>query len=71
MIGGAAVGGEIGAVGDIDIVPKLVGSDIGWGWWSNVTICPRIVTGGWSDGLNVMAHVESSNVHGKSGIRAG
>ncbi len=71
VIGGAAVRGEVGAVWNIDVVPKLIRSDIGWGWWSDVPIVPRIVTGGWGDGSNDVAHVESPNKVGELGIRAG
>ncbi len=71
MIGGPAIRGEVGAVGDINIVPKLIGSDSGWGWWSGVSVTPRIITGGGGDGSDVAAHIESPSALCESGIRAG
>ncbi len=70
MIGGTAVGGEIGAVGNGKIVPKLVGTDCGWGWWSGIPVTSRIVTGGWGYGSGVVAHVKSPNVCGELGVHA-
>ncbi len=68
---GTAVGGEVGTIWNVDIVPKLVGIDLCWGWWSGVPVGPRIVTGGWGDGSNVVAHVESPDKGSELGICAG
>ncbi len=65
------VRGEVGAVGNVNVVPKLIGSDCGWGCCSGIPVSPRIVTGGWGDGSGVAAHVESPIVGGVAGIRAG
>ncbi len=62
---------EVGTVRDVDIVPKLVSSNLGWGWWSGIPVAPRIMTGGWGDGSGVTAHVESPVMCGKLGVRAG
>ncbi len=71
MVWGTTVGGEIDTVGNVDVVPKLIGIDISWGWWSGVPVGPRIVTGGWGNGSDVAAHVESPLVLSESGIHAG
>ncbi len=68
MIGELVIGGEVCAVWDVNIVPKLIGSDIGWGWWSGVPVSPRIVTGDWGDGSSVAAHIESPDMRGELGI---
>ncbi len=43
MIGGAMVRGKVGAVWDVDVVPKLVSANQGHGCWSIIPIDPRIV----------------------------
>ncbi len=58
------IGGEVSTVRDVNVVSKLIRSDIGWGWWSGVPVSPRIVTGGWGDGSNVVAHVKSPDESG-------
>ncbi len=71
MIWGSTVGGEVGAVGNVNIVSKLIRKDCGWGCCSGIPVSPRIVTGSWGDGSGVTAHVESLVVGGISGVRAG
>ncbi len=71
VVRGAAVRGEVGTVGNVDIVPKLIRSDCGWGCCSGIPVSPRIVTGDWGDGSNVVAHIVSLVVSGISGICAG
>ncbi len=67
VIRGTAVRGEVGAIWDGNIVPKLIGIKRGWGWWSGIPVTPRIVTGG-CDGSGVVAHVKSPRTRGKLGI---
>ncbi len=67
---GSAVGGEVGAVGNIDVVPKLIRINLSWGWWSSVPVTPRIMIGGWGDGSGVVAQVESALITCESGISA-
>ncbi len=71
VTGGASVRGEVGAVRDVDIVPKLIGINLSWGWWSGVPVLPRIVTGGWFNGSGVTAHIKSPLTRGESGVCAG
>ncbi len=70
VTGRSAIGRKIGAVWYVDIVSKLIRSDLSCGWWSGVPVTPRIVTGGWGDGSGVMAHIESACIGGELGICA-
>ncbi len=71
MIGGAVVRGKVGAVWDVDVVPKLIWANQGQGCWSIVPIDPRIVTGGGGDGSDLAAHIESPDKLGELGVCAG
>ena len=71
--GSIARGGEVGAVRNGKIVPKLlVGVSCCKGNWGRVSLCPSIVVIDWGDGSGVAAQEESpSNIIVISGIRAG